>query len=367
MRKNKLLGALLAALVTLVVAAPASAAVPRSFFGVVPQVDPNQTEFARMGQGKVGSYRWPLSWRQVEPTEGTFDWTATDNLMAELAANNMKPVPFVCCVPEFIHSDASKPPSGSAEEEKYKAFLRAAVERYGPNGEFWTNPPSLPILGSILDPGESLPDNPIEDWQIYNEPNSSTFYHPKPDPAGYAHLLEISSKAITGVDPGAYIVLGGMFGTPHPQDGNAIDAWKFLGDLYKRGAAPFFDAAASHPYSGNLDGIKFQIEKFRNQMKKHGDAGADIWVTEMGWGSKKHVQSALGKSKKGQAKILKKAFNLLKGKRGKWNIHGAMWFTFKDHDDPNFCTWCDSAGLFSKSFNPKPSWKKFVKFTGGKP
>ena len=364
MRKNKLLGALLAALVTLVVAAPASAAVPRSFFGVVPQVDPSQAEFARMGKGKVGSYRWPLSWRQVEPTEGTFDWTSTDNLMAELAVNNIKPVPFVCCVPEFIHSDASKPPSRLAGGGQVPGLPARGGPALRAERGVLDQPPVAadPPAGS-----RRCPNNPIEDWQIYNEPNSSTFYHPQPDPAGYEHLLEISSKAIKDVDPGAYIVLGGMFGTPHPADGNAIDAWKFLGKLYDRGAKPFFDSAASHPYSGNLAGIKFQIEKFRDQMKKHGDAGADIWVTEMGWGSKRHVQSALGKSKKGQAKILKKSFDLLKSKRGKWNIHGAMWFTFKDHDDPNFCTWCDNAGLFSKSFNPKPSWKKFVKFTGGKP
>jgi hypothetical protein len=245
-----------------------------------------------------------------------------------------------------------------------------------PGGEFWEQPPStLPSGEPPSDPGLPLPplplrsgvaENPITEWQILNEPNSSSFYHPKPNPSEYAHLLEVSANAIHDVDPSADIVLAGMFGTPHPADGQAIKAWKFLRKIYKAGAKDDFDAAASHPYSGNLRGIRFQIKKFRNVMKKNGDKRADIAVTEMGWGSKKNVASALGKGKKGQARILKKSFKLLKKKRKKWNIRGLMWFTWKDHDDPTFCEWCDSAGLFTKSFNPKPAWKKYVRFTGGK-
>jgi GH35 family endo-1,4-beta-xylanase len=353
MARKTIIAALLAALTALIVAAPAQA-VPRSFYGIVPQIGPTHDEFTRMGQGQVGSYRWPLSWRGIEFPKGTYNFNSTDTLMTELATNGMKPLPFVCCPPAFIHEDERKPPTGAADEKAYTEWLTAVMERYGRGGDFWAENPGLP-------------ENPITDVQIFNEPNSSTFYHPKPDPAEYEHLLEISAKAIHDVDPGAFIVLGGMFGTPHPADGKAIDAWKFLAKLYKRGAKPFFDAAASHPYSGNLAGIKFQIKKFRKVMKKKHDGGADIWITEMGWGSKKHVASALGKGKKGQARMVKKSFKLLKKKRNKWNIHGIMYFTFKDHDDPEFCTWCDSAGLFTKSFEPKPAWKQYVKFTGGTP
>jgi polysaccharide biosynthesis protein PslG len=344
---------MLAALVALIAATPA-AAVPRSFYGIVPEIRSSDAELARMGQGKVGFYRWPLSWREVERDRGTYDWTATDSLMTQLAGNGIKPLPIVCCVPSFFHADVRQPPTGTAEEGAWQSFLRAAVGRYGRGGAFWAANPGLP-------------ENPITDVQILNEPNSATFYRPNPNPAQYAHLLEISSKAIHEVDPGAYVVLGGMFGTPHPAEGKAIDAWKFLAKLYKRGAKPFFDAAASHPYSPNLSGIRFQIKKFRKVMKRNHDKGADVWVTEMGWGSKKHVGSPLGKGTKGQARLLKKSFRLLKHKRGKWNIHGIGWFTFKDHQSPTFCPWCGAAGLFTQALEPKPAWKRYVKFTGGTP
>jgi hypothetical protein len=64
--------------------------------------------------------------------------------------------------------------------------------------------------------------------------------------------------------------------------------------------------------------------------------------------------------------MLKGSFRLLTRERRQWNIRGVMWFTFKDHHDPSFCTWCDSAGLFSKKFRAKPAWRQFVKFTGGR-
>ncbi len=353
MGRRALLSALLTALVGLVFVAPANA-VPRSFFGLVPEVGSSDAELARMGQGKVGFYRWPLSWREVERTRGTYDWTATDRLITQLARNGIEPLPTVCCVPAFFHDDLKQPPTGAAEERAWQDFLGAAIARYGRGGDFWTANPTLP-------------QDPITNVQILNEPNSSTFYHPKPDPAQYEHILEISANAIHGVDPSAHILLGGMFGTPHPAEGSAIDAWKFLAKLYQHGAKSSFDAAASHPYSPNLFGIKFQIKKFRKVMKRHHDGGADIWVTEIGWGSKKHVGSALGKGRKGQARMLKKSFRLLKHKRGEWNIHGVGWYTFKDHQAPSFCPWCDAAGLFTSTFEPKPAWKQYVKLTGGTP
>jgi polysaccharide biosynthesis protein PslG len=354
MRKRAFFGALLAALLTLIVAASSASALPRSFFGIVPQTNPPADEFARMGQGKVGAYRWALSWAGVESTQGTYDWSGTDALMQQLALNNIEPVPFICCTPGFIHSDSGKPPTGPDEEAQYEAFLRAVVQRYGPDGDFWAANPSL-------DP------KPIRYYQIFNEENSSTFFHPKPDPKVYAHLLHISSQTIKSEEPNAYILLGGMFGTPHPANGPATVAWKFLKQLYKQGAKKDFDAVAPHPYSPNLSGIKFQIQKLRKVMKQHHDKNADMWVTEIGWGSASHIPSFLGKGKKGQARILKKSFKLLKHKRKSWNIKGVMWFTWIDHEDPSFCDWCDTAGLFNKKFEPKPSWKQYVKFTGGKP
>jgi hypothetical protein len=31
------------------------------------------------------------------------------------------------------------------------------------------------------------------------------------------------------------------------------------------------------------------------------------------------------------------------------------------------CNFCDGSGLFGEGFIPKPSWKAFVRFSGGQP
>ncbi len=349
------LGALLAALVVLLFAGSA-AAVPRDFYGIVPQTNTPADEFARMGQGKVGAYRWALAWNGIEATQGTYDWSGTDGLITQLSENGIEPRPFVCCVPAFLHANPFVPPTGPTEDAAWQSFLRAAVQRYGPNGTFWAEHPSVPF-------------NPITDWQIGNEPNSSTFNKPGPNPTLYAHILEISSQAIHEVDPGAYIVLGGMYGTPHPEHdqpgGIGIPAWKFLQELYNAGAKNSFDAVAPHPYGHSFKDTKHQVEKFRKVLKKNHDAGKGIMVTELGWSSDNSIPNFLGVGRRGQAKMLKKSFRLLKKKRKKWNIQGVMWYTFTDHYDPTFCEWCDSAGLLTESLTPKPAWRQYVKFTGG--
>ena len=94
------------------------------------------------------------------------------------------------------------------------------------------------------------------------------FWSPAPSPAEYADLLQMSSAAIKSADPGAAIVLAGMFGTPP----SGIHAWDFLeGSTRSRAPQDSFDAYALHPYSPNLSGIEAQIDLARKVVKAHGD------------------------------------------------------------------------------------------------
>ena len=70
--------------------------------------------------------------------------------------------------PTWAEPTPENPPLGSALPG-FEAFVRAAVERYGAGGTFWEEHPELPNL-------------PIEDWQLWNEPNSPFFWKPAPDP-----------------------------------------------------------------------------------------------------------------------------------------------------------------------------------------
>jgi hypothetical protein len=361
------LAALCAALtVTLAGAGEAGARVPREFFGLVPQDRITPTaDVERMGQGKVGTVRLLISWPAVEPADDNFKWGPIDAYVTDLAAQGIRPFPFVFGSAPFVSSNPIQMPVQSAKAKaEWKEFLGEAADRYGPGGPF--------ARGQL--PGQAGGANPIRTWQLWNEQNAPKHVL-NPSPAGYGELVKITDEAITREDPGAQLVLGGMFGRPTGTavtgptaagKGGAIKAWKFLKRLYKtEGVKESFDGVALHPYSPNIKGIKEQIGKFRKVLKKKKDKGTDIWVTELGWGSTK--KGRLGVGKKKQGKLLKQSFKLLKKKRGKWHIGGVMWYTWRDLGGGNApCDWCATAGLFEPTGdNPKRAWKKYVRFTGG--
>ena len=93
-----------------------------------------------------------------------------------------------------------------AEEQ---SFTRAAVERYGTGGSFWKEHPNLPEM-------------PISDWQFWNEPNSHLFWKPAPNPTEYVELLRGFEHTVHSADPGAKVLLGGLFPTPR---GDILRLW----------------------------------------------------------------------------------------------------------------------------------------------
>jgi hypothetical protein len=338
--------------------AASAGAVNREFYGIVSSNHPDATQFRTMGDARVGTFRFQLDWRRIQPTEGgPFDWSSADSQVDNAAVNGIELLPVLYGSPEWASGSYREPPLGSEEDKQaWKDFLAAAVQRYGPDGAFWQQHPEI-------DP------HPIRAWQVWNEVNSPTYWEPNPSPKKYAELLKISDDAISDVDQGAEIILAGMFGTPSRNKG--IYSWKFLERLYRiNGAASHFDAVAVHPYSPNLAGIKAQIELMRKRMKKAGDAKTPVWVTEIGWGSANTHGQPLNKSLKGQKKMLQKSFDLLLGHRGKWKIKRILWFTWRDPGDGEdvtgvVCGWCGSAGLVHTDLNPKPSFDAFRRFTGG--
>jgi len=353
--------AALGAIFAFMVAATPAGAASRDFYGIVPVAGPSPEEFTTMADAGVGTYRFQLSWATVQPSEGAaYDFSSVDERVRDAALAGLQPFPFLYGSPDFI-SGSRRHPAVDNEEDKqaWREFVTASVERYGPGGAFWTE-------FEAENPG--VAPQPFDAYQILNEQNSPSYYEPKPSVKDYAEVLDIAHDAIVDVDPGADVVLGGMFGTPGRH--TAIYSWKYLRKLYKEGAKQNFDAVALHPYSPNLKGIEAQIELVRKQMKKSKDAKTPIWITEIGWGSAGSGGHELIKSTGGQKKMLQKSFKLLRSKKGKWKIRRLMWFTWRDTGNPSdpvgvTCTWCASAGLLDENLDPKPSFDAFTKFAKG--
>jgi hypothetical protein len=363
MRRLALIAAAATLLVT-VAAGAASGAVPRSFYGIIPNTGLTAQDFDRMGAARVGSLRFLIPWPSVQATRGgPFNFAVSDEIVAGAARHHIRLLPILYGTPPFeaggcasrtcsIHISISN----SARRHDWQAFVRAVARRYGPHGSFWAARPDL------------KPD-PITRYQIWNEQNNP---NEKNSPGLYAKLLALSDRAIHSVDPHGRVITGGMFGAP-PKNKGGLTAWHYLSLLYKHHAGKHLDGVALHPYSPNTAGMAFQIKKIRSVLRSRHHASVPIFITEIGWGSSKHRFPETGSrgqvfnvGLEQQKRKLQSSFRLLTSHRKVWRIGGVFWFTWKDpfQPPPGLCAFCYRAGLYkSDGTTAKPALGAFKSFT----
>jgi hypothetical protein len=339
-----------AALVLLALPRAAGANAPTGFVGISPQTPPSDSDYGLMEEAGVRSIRLPLLWAQVEAVSPVFaapDWSGFD-LGVELAAiHGMRVLPFVTASPGWIAPRLGLEPATAWQRRAWAAFLRAAVRRYGPGGLFWDENPEVPYT-------------PIRSWEVWNEENIVTFG--RADPEEFAKLLRVSGRAIHRADPGAVVILGGLFGRPLQIPPN-VGSGDFLNRIYRaRRVKSYFDGIALHPYVADAAAMEPQIRNLRRVMRVHHDAATPLYVTELGWGSDS-FQSRWERGLQGQARELDQSFSMLAAHRRAWRIGGVWWFSWAD--TPDTCQFCDSAGLLTEAREAKPAWYRFNAWTGG--
>jgi hypothetical protein len=341
-------------------------AVPRTFYGVVPAGSLTQADYSRMHDAGVGSIRFSIAWPSVQfEPNGQFAWGPSDTMITAAAQQHIQVLPILYGTPSFEAAGCDSrscqrrvPIQTATQRAGWRAFVRAAAERYGPHGEFWQF-----VRGKV-------PYEPITRWQIWNEQNNPNENNPA---SSYAKLLSLTHDALRSVDPTAKLVLGGMFGTPKGSTKRGVTAWSYLDLLYRDDAAADFDAVALHPYSPSLRGIRYQIQKVRRVLKAHHDASTPILVTELGWGSSKASHAGTGSRGAAfnvglaqQARKLTQSFRLLTDNRKTWNVAGVYWYTWQDPENPpgGLCAFCYSSGLYkADGKTPKPALDAFERFT----
>ncbi len=361
---RRLLIPLLAALAALLL--PASAlALPRDFWGVVPAETPGEGQLTTIARGGVETIRVPFNWAAVQSGPGAPpDWSSTDAAVENADRAGLDVLPFLAGPPEWaiaregvggVRAPVSLPVKTAQQRLGWREFLRLEVFRYGPGGSFWSEHPELAA-------------RPIRTWQIWNEPNFK-YFDARPSPSQFGELVNNSYSALRSADPGARIVLGGLFSRPKGGGSKATPkraylATDFLERMYRTtpGVRSKFAAVALHPYSYSYKHLPEEVEELRAVMAKEHDAGKALWITELGWSSG-HPSSANGhnqfeKGRAGQRRELIGAFKLLKAGQRAWHLQRVYWFSLTDA--AGTCNFCDGSGLFGEGFVPKPAWYAYV-------
>lgn len=210
----------------------------------------------------VGWIRFDLRWYLVERRPGRLEWAKQDRVVKEARRRGLRILATVAYAPDWAKPDGT---DSSIDPRAYARFAAAAVRRYSPQG--------------------------VRAYEIWNEPNSGSFWEPEPDAEAYARLLRTASPAMKQVDPEITIVSGGL--APGCTGGRKISPVEFLADLYAAEAGEAFDAVGHHPYSAPyLPGDVAECsgwyqtagstQSVRSVMEDAGDGGKDVWATEFG-------------------------------------------------------------------------------------
>ena len=294
--------------------APAGAATPSSFFGVMgdgPLLGPGtdlDAETRLMRSAGVSSMRVAFYWREMQPQQGApVDFRETDRIVASAAQAGVTVFPILLRSPAWA-ANGDEREGAVPDASAYAAFVTDAVRRYGPNGSLWAERPALPRRA-------------IRAWQVWNEPDLTRYWVGRPWAPTYVTLLRAGRAAIKAADPGARVVAAGL----------TNQSWESLASLYGAGARGLFDAAAIHPFSRRVSNVVKIVGLARRVMRRRGDGRVPLVLSELSWSSGKG-RSTLNygweTTERGQARKLGQALTALARARKRLRIATVYWYTW---------------------------------------
>lgn len=200
-----------------------------------------------------------FDWINIEPTQGTYDWTRADERVADAVARGLTMYAYIGNTPDWACPPNGLPgyrtPPDATYEVEFMNYCTAVASRYAgqcDNFFFWNEPNGC----SWINNGCSNMDGyPL-----------------------YTYWLKRAYTALKAGNPACTVAAGVL-----DYNEGVTQGWRYIEGMYNEGAKDYFDAIAIHPYS--LTGIHWQaILDTRAVMVAHGDAHKNIWINEWGWG-----------------------------------------------------------------------------------
>ncbi len=207
--------------------------------------------------------RWDISWNNIQPAgPSDFRWAETDRVASAARRSGITSLGIITYSPRWAAVNSCSSDS-KCEPNNAKAFGRFAGEvalRY---------------------------KDSISYWEIWNEPNTISFWKPKPNTKNYSDILREAYTEIKRVNPQSFVLSGGMSAIGNEKNGS-FSPFTFITSLYALQANLYFDAVALHPYTypaspNSRTSYHWQeISSIHQLMVKNGDQAKKIWITEYG-------------------------------------------------------------------------------------
>ena len=203
------------------------------------------------------------NWSFIQKTdkdlkEGLYDWKENDYVFG----TTPKEIGIVGNIgglePRMMQGDKSFPRTFRFQnkmlEEKYVAFVKKLVERY--DGDGVDDMPGL--------------KNPVKYWQVDNEPDTGT-----QDTEGFAHLMEITAKAIKSACSDGKVIMGGLA---------QIETFDtFALPVLEKLRGQYVDVFDFHLYGPAGAWHYFKLsDRIKEGLAKAGYKNTEIWILETG-------------------------------------------------------------------------------------
>lgn len=297
----------------------------------------------------VGTLREHLFWDRIERAPGVFDFTDSDALISAAAQRGMTVLPVLVSTPQFYSTRPAGATGDGWPPRDAAAITRFATElarRYGARGTYW---------GCLL-PGLLCRRayHPIMAWQVWNEPDLVAWWRTGVDPAAYIALLSRAYQGLKAADPAAEVVLGGLSFHSLAQGG-------YLEQLYDRGAAPYFDTLAMHPYGVSVGAVIDVLRRTRAIAVAKGDPNVPIRATEYGFatgGVREWVTDPAC-----QAALIAATTRELAARRTELGLRSIGQFMWQDRAGAG---WPNFTGLLYADGTAKPSLRTFTDAVAGR-
>lgn len=197
-------------------------------------------------------FKWvriDIFWSDVEKKKGQYDFKSSgyDQLNEMLKEKEIKPY-YILAYENTIY-EKNRSISTNAGREAFSKFVEATVKRYS---------------------------NQNGVWEIWNEPNTETFWNNQPSHHEYALLVKKVAPVIRENDPNSIIVAPALAGVSE-------EALTWLRKGLDEHILSYIDAVSVHPYQyDNPETVTKRYENLRSLLKEY--SKKDIPIISGEWG-----------------------------------------------------------------------------------
>ncbi len=201
-----------------------------------------------MKEAGAGFVRVDFLWSDIEPKKGEFDFSKYDLFVDLLDKNGIGILGILNYSADWA-SACGKWNCPPADTSLFVSYAREVIKRY---------------------------KDKVKYWEVWNEPDSGTYWQPQDGMKAYGKLLKEVYLAAKEIDPECKVLNGGL--------ANGLAG---VNILYDNGINKYFDILNLHYFDdpGRNGAIKAAAAYPRlahKIMARNGDGGKAIWITEIG-------------------------------------------------------------------------------------